>query len=56
MTSLLFIVDHCYSLLGKFGYKHETNVYTTPYNSSVSCEHIHMITKVKCAMQLLKYK
>ena len=45
MTSLLFIVDHCQTLLGKFGFKQETNVCTTPYNSFVSCKPIYKITK-----------
>ena len=35
ITSFLFIVDHCQTLLGKSGYKQETNVCTTPYNSFV---------------------
>ena len=56
MTSLLFIVDHCQTLLGKFGFKQETNVCTTPYNSFVSCKPIYKITKMESIMQLLIYK
>ena len=57
--------QHSYSDLLKALYIHTYIFYVswykdcirlTPYNSSVSCEHIHMITKVKWAMQLLKYK
>ena len=56
MTSLLFIVDHCETLLGKFGFKQETNGCTTPYNSFVSCKPIYKITKMESIMQLLIYE